>query len=122
MANSARDVVTAGTGINPYRLSHFQDAAMWVPPFSEQEAANYLEVQRASIQDPSVALDFRIPGYFSYAEVLEIELSRALAGELPPQEALDSIVREWNKLTDELGRDTQLAAYRAAMGLPQVEN
>jgi multiple sugar transport system substrate-binding protein len=25
---------------------------------------------------------------------------------------------EWNRLTDEIGRDAQLAAYRSSMGLP----
>jgi multiple sugar transport system substrate-binding protein len=60
----------------------------------------------------------RIPGYFQYTEVLEIELSKALAGQEQPQAALDTIAREWNRLTDEIGRDKQLAAYRSSMGLP----
>lgn len=67
----------------------------------------------------NIALDMRLPGYFSYTEVLEIELSKALAGEVTPQQALDSVAEQWNKLTDEFGRDKQLAAYRASMGLPQ---
>ena len=58
-------------------------------------------------------------GYFSYTEVLEIELSKALAGEVTPQQALDTVAAEWNRLTDEFGRDEQLAAYRASMGLPR---
>ena len=60
----------------------------------------------------------RLPAYFSYTEALEIELSKALAGETTPQAALDAVAAEWNRLTDELGRDAQLAAYRASMGLP----
>jgi multiple sugar transport system substrate-binding protein len=53
--------------------------------------------------------------------VLEIELSKALAGEVEPQAALDAIAAEWNRLTDEFGRDTQLAAYRASVGLPPLK-
>jgi len=34
------------------------------------------------------------------------------------QAALDAMAKEWNRLTDEFGRAKQLAAYRAAMGLP----
>ena len=60
----------------------------------------------------------RIPGYFQYTDVLEIELSKALAGEVTPQAALDKVARKWNRLTDELGRERQLAAYRSSMGLP----
>jgi multiple sugar transport system substrate-binding protein len=62
----------------------------------------------------------RLPGYFSYTEILEIELSKALAGQVTPQEALDTVAAGWNELTDEFGRDSQLAAYRASMGLPAM--
>ncbi len=118
--NSARDVTSGGTGINPYRTSHFTDVAGWTRggTFTEPEARDYLEVQRASIEAPNVALDLRIPGYFRYTEAVEVELSRALAGEVTPQAALDAIAGEWNRLTDELGRERQLAAYRSSMGLP----
>jgi len=88
---------------------------------TKEEADEYLAAQRGSLEAKNVALDMRIPGYFSYTEVLEIELSKALAGETSPQQALDTIAQEWNKLTDEFGRDTQLAAYRASMGLPPLK-
>jgi multiple sugar transport system substrate-binding protein len=117
-----KDVTTGGTGINPYRLSHFTNIGAWTAggTFSQAEAENYLDVQLASI-DPArhnVALDMRIPGYFQYTEVLEIELSKALSGDVSPQQALDTIAAEWNRLTDEIGREPQLAAYRSSMGLP----
>ena len=50
--------------------------------------------------------------------MVEIELGKALAGQTTPQAALDAMAKEWNRLTDEFGRAKQLAAYRAAMGLP----
>jgi multiple sugar transport system substrate-binding protein len=77
-----------------------------------------LGAQADSLAAENVVLDMRLPGYFSYTEVVEIELSKALAGEESAQEALDNVAKEWNRLTDEFGRDKQLAAYRAAMGLP----
>ncbi|MBD0864615.1 MAG: extracellular solute-binding protein [Rhodobacteraceae bacterium] len=115
---SGKAIITANTGVNPYRLSHYENTDNWSSIFSPAEAASYLSAQRASLDAPNVALDLRLPGFFSYTEVLEIELSRALAGEVEPQQALDTIAAEWNKLTDEFGRETQLAAYRASMGLP----
>ena len=110
-------IVTANTGVNPYRLSHYEDLDAWLAIFTEVEAESYLGAQRASLDAPNVALDLRIPGFFSYTEVLEIELSRALAGEVEPQEALDRVAEEWNRVTDEFGRESQLRAYRASMGL-----
>ena len=115
---SGKAIVTANTGVNPYRLSHYENLDNWASIFSTEEAESYLGAQRASLDSPNVALDLRIPGFNSYTDVLEIELSKALAGEVEPQAALDAIAAEWNKITDDLGRDAQLAAYRASMGLP----
>lgn len=117
---SGKAIVTANTGVNPYRLSHYENVANWSAIFSEVEATSYLAAQRASLDAPNVALDLRLPGFFAYTEVLELELSKALAGEVEPQVALDTIATEWNKLTDEFGREAQLAAYRASMGLPPL--
>ena len=114
---SSKAAITGGTGVNPYRNAHVDDTALWSDLFSEREAEEYLGGQKGSIDAENVALDMRLPGYFSYTEVLEIELSKALAGQVSPQEALDTVAEEWNELTDEFGRDEQLAAYRASMGL-----
>ncbi len=54
------------------------------------------------------------------SEIALIELSKALAGDVSPQDALDAIAAEWNRLTDDFGRDAQLAAYRSSMGLPPL--
>jgi multiple sugar transport system substrate-binding protein len=115
---SGAAVVTGGTGVNPYRLTHVTNTANWSKIFSDREAKEYLGAQQASLDAKNVALDMRLPGYFSYTEVLEIELSKALAGQATPQQALDSVASQWNKLTDEFGRDKQLAVYRDAVGLP----
>lgn len=114
---SGNAAVTGGTGVNPYRASHTSDLGLWAALFSEREAREYLGAQADSVSAPNVALDMRLPGYFSYTEVVEIELSKALAGQVSPQQALDTVAEEWNRLTEEFGRDYQLAAYRAAMGL-----
>ncbi|HRD66625.1 MAG TPA: extracellular solute-binding protein [Candidatus Competibacter sp.] len=120
--NSLHDVVTSGTGINPYRLTHFTDIDAWTRVFSRAAAAEYLEVLRASLDSPQVALDLRIPGFFRYTEALEIQLTRALNGETPVKEALDKVAADWEAITDDLGRDQQLAIYRASMGLSPEPN
>ena len=115
---SGNAAITGGTGVNPYRKSHTTNLALWSKLFTPREAKEYLGAQAASINAKNVALDMRLPGYFSYTEVLEIELSKALAGQVTPQQALDTVAKEWDKLTAELGQDKQLAAYRVSMGLP----
>ncbi|MGO6899229.1 ABC transporter substrate-binding protein, partial [Rhizobium ruizarguesonis] len=117
-AVSGQAAITGGTGVNPYRLSHTTNTALWSKIFSEREAKEYLGSQKDAVTAENTALDMRLPGYFSYTEILEIELSKALAGEVTPQQALDTVAAGWNKLTEEFGRDKQLAAYRSSMGLP----
>lgn len=117
---SGQAAVTGGTGVNPYRISHTTDMERWSTLFSDREAQEYLGAQRDAVTAENVALDMRLPGYFSYTEILEIELSRALAGDITPQEALDTVAEGWNDLTDQFDRKNQLAAYRASMGLPPM--
>lgn len=117
---SGQAAVTGGTGVNPYRISHTTNMERWSTLFSDREAQEYLGAQRDAVTADNVALDMRLPGYFSYTEILEIELSRALAGEITPQEALDTVAEGWNDLTDQFDRENQLAAYRASMGLPPM--
>lgn len=120
--NSLRDVVTSGTGINPYRLTHFTGIDAWTRIFSRTAAAEYLEVLRTSLDSPQAALDLRVPGFFRYTEALELQLTRALNGEIPVREALDKIAAHWETITDDLGRGQQLAIYRASMGLSPEPN
>jgi len=114
---SGHAMISLDSGINPYRYSHFENLDRWLRIFTPEEAKLYLDAQLNSLNAPNVALDMRIPGYFSYTEVLEQELTRALTFEVPPQEALDNVAKAWNALTDRFGRDEQRAAYRTSMGL-----
>ena len=116
--NSLQDVVTAGTGVNPYRYTHFTNIDAWTKAFTRRAASAYLGVVRASIDSPHAALDLRIPGFFEYTEALEIELERALKKEISVPLALDRVAVEWEMITERRGREKQKAIYRASMGLP----
>ncbi len=115
--NSLKDVVTSGSGINPYRYTHFMNIDAWTNAFSRSAASEYLGVLQASLDSPHVALDLRIPGFFRYTEALEGELGRVLAGELTAQQGLDRVAQQWEVITDQYGRDKLRAIYRASMGL-----
>lgn len=116
--NSLHDVTTSGTGINPYRFTHFSSLDAWTKVFSRPAAAEYLQVLRASLDAPSAALDLRLPGFFWYTEVLEEQVLQALQGTVAVQAALDTVAAAWERITDQYGRPQQLALYRASMGLP----
>ena len=110
---------TGGTGVNPLRTSQFENLDIWVGAgFDEASALDYLDAIESSISDPNAVVDLRIPGAFEYFAALDTGISRALAGELTAQEALDGVADEWNAITDRLGRDSQLSLYRQSIGLP----
>jgi len=117
--NSLRDVVTSGTGINPYRFTHFTNIDAWTQSLSRTAASEYLDVVRTSLDSQNVALDLRIPGFYRYTEALEDELTMILRGKATQKEAMDRVASAWNQITNELDRERQLAVYRAAMKLPK---
>jgi multiple sugar transport system substrate-binding protein len=118
-ANSNIDVTIGATGFNPYRISQFEDLTPWLEAgFTEAAAANYLGAIQASLNSPNMVLDLRVPQNQRYQQVvLDEVLSRVLAGELTPAEAVAEIEMRWNEISDELGRDAQLAAYTATLGI-----
>jgi multiple sugar transport system substrate-binding protein len=109
--------VTGGTGINPSRYSQFEDVSLWVGAgFDEASAQDYLDAVQTGISDPNAVLDLRITGSAEYLQTLDVEIARAIAGEISAQEALDNVAAQWNEITDRLGRDAQLEQYRSAVG------
>lgn len=58
----------------------------------------------------------RIPGTVEYWEILDTRLAQAMTDQLGPQEALDLVAQEWDEVTNDLGREDQLAIYQAALG------
>jgi multiple sugar transport system substrate-binding protein len=63
-------------------------------------------------------LDLRIPKTVEYEQVvLDKAVSQYIAGELTAQEAMDQITAGWNEISDREGRDKQLAAYTASLGV-----
>jgi multiple sugar transport system substrate-binding protein len=109
--------VTPNTGVNPARISQFEDIDLWLQVgFDQAGAEDYLNAVRDTIGDPNAVLDLRIRGSAEYLQVLDVEVSRALAGEVSAQEALDNIAASWEEITDRLGRQGQLEQYRNAVG------
>lgn len=109
--------VTGGTGINPARFSQFEALDLWVGAgFDEESAQDYLDAVLTGINHPNAVLDLRITGTAEYQQTLDVEITRAIAGEISPQEALDNAAAAWNEITDRLGRENQLDQYRNSVG------
>jgi len=115
--NSYINVTTPETGFNPCRKSHFEQLAGWYG-YGFVHPEDYLGAIEATIAHPNVQPDLRIPGAARYFEALDVQLAMALAGSKTPKEALDTAYKEWERITADIGKDAQLKAYRASLGLP----
>lgn len=117
-AQSNVDVTIGITGFNPYRTSQFEDPNVWIKAgMSKQAAEDYLVAIKESLNSPNMVLDLRIPQNQRYQQiVLDIAIARLLAGEITKEQCMKDIENGWEEITEELGREEQLKAYRATLG------
>jgi len=117
-AQSNVDVTIGITGFNPYRVSQFENLDLWIKAgMSRQAAEDYLGAIKASLNSPNMVLDLRIAQNQRYQQiVLDTAIARLLAGEINKAQALKQIENGWEEITEELGREEQLKAYRATLG------
>jgi multiple sugar transport system substrate-binding protein len=116
----ANEDVTIGiTGFNPYRVSQFENLDLWLKAgMSEAAAKNYLGAIADSLNSPNMVLDLRIPQNQRYEQiVLDTAIHRMLAGEIDRDQAMADIETGWNEITEELGAEEQLEAYKATLGI-----
>jgi multiple sugar transport system substrate-binding protein len=113
------DVTIGATGFNPYRISQFRRKNLWLKSGMSKNAVRYyLGAIGRSLNSPNMVLDLRIPSNRRYqGEVLDIQLNRFLTGKANAVETMEIIEKEWNRITDELGRKKQLSAYKASIGM-----
>jgi len=118
-AQSNVDVTIGKTGFNPYRTSQFNNLDPWVKSgMSQDEAKNYLGAIKDSLNSPNMILDLRVPKSDQYQQVvLDKAVSQFLAGEISRDDAMKQITDGWEQITNQEGRDKQLAAYKASLGV-----
>jgi multiple sugar transport system substrate-binding protein len=122
-AQSNEDVTIGATGFNPYRTSQFENIDLWVKAgMSEEAATNYLQAIADSLNSPNMILDLRVPQNQRYQQVvLDLAVNQYVADEISLDEAVQQIYDGWEEITEELGRDEQLAAYKATLGIKEGE-
>jgi multiple sugar transport system substrate-binding protein len=116
----ANEDVTIGiTGFNPYRISQFENLDLWLEAGMSKEAAeNYLGAIADSLNSPNMVLDLRIPQNQRYEQiVLDTAIHRMLAGEIDRDQAMADIETGWSEITEDLGAEEQLEAYKATLGI-----
>ncbi|MCK4804257.1 MAG: extracellular solute-binding protein, partial [Spirochaetes bacterium] len=111
---SSLDVASPDSGFQPWRLSHSQNLQSWVDNgWDLQDAKDYIQNTLDVTDHPNSVIDARIPGASNYFEAIyEPYMTTILSGESTAQEALDQVAKEWDALTERLGRDSQVDFYQ----------
>jgi len=97
------------------------EAAFWCEPWRKSSFAeevwktkwpDHVEygVNLAKVMKDTLAIgvpDLQIPGQDEYVKALDAEISAVMIGEKSAQAALDAAAKEWEAITDRLGREEQ---------------
>ena len=105
------------SGFQPYRNSHFNIEEWVAAGYDEGFITDYLASQSDSYNHPNAAIEPRIPGIFQYYSVAEDELAKIYAGQFDAQTGADNIAAAWERITDQIGREQQIALYKASLGV-----
>ena len=106
------------SGFQPYRNSHFNYEEWEAAGYDRAFVEDYLGSNADSYNHPNAAIEPRIPGIFQYYSIAEDELVKGIGGQYgSAQETADAIAAAWEKITDQIGRDNQIALYKASLGM-----
>ena len=121
-ANHRADIAIGRFGVNPFKKSDFDpqiyiDHQGWDPLIAKSYAATIVGMEEFNTNR---VFPLRVPGVFQFTSAVAVGTSKALAGQLSPQEALDEVAAEWNKILDRVGKDVVREAY--AVGVKLEDN
>jgi multiple sugar transport system substrate-binding protein len=117
-AFSLRMVTLNNSGMNPYRLSHFNNVGAWKKAgYPEPDLNAYLAAMRKSDLDPNAVQDMRLPGAAAFQDATELAAQKVVSGQSSAKAALDQLASQWDQINNQKGHAKQLAAYRASLNL-----
>ena len=84
--------------------------------WDEADVKDYLQAYYDNFNAPTILTYLRIEGAPEYWDIMDKNLSAAMAGQKTAQQALDDTAASWQQITDRLGRDKILKQYQEAIG------
>lgn len=98
------------TWLDPWRLSHGDISLLKHLGSDDAGRQNYLDVLKKSTQDAYPYL--QIPGVGKYYEVQERWAKKLFAAQVTPADACSNMAKEFDAITDQIGRDKQIKEYK----------
>lgn len=113
--------VTRYTGASPYRYSQFEDIEAFAHgplDLGEEVAQDYLQAAEDTFAHPNYVTDLAMPGWVQYRDALELAISKAMAREVSPQEALDDAKAAFDEISERMGGlESQAEIYQLVLGI-----
>lgn len=108
--NALKIALDPATAVDPWRISSF-DSEKWFTywPENEKFGKDFVKVQRETVA--TGLPDLQIPGTDEYLQSLDTQISFAISGQKSVEDALADAEKEWNAITDRIGREGQKAAW-----------
>jgi multiple sugar transport system substrate-binding protein len=110
-------------GLDPGRSFHFlpPDGTGQIDTYlkagwDEADVRDYLHAYSQNFSNKLQLPYLRIPGAYSYWQVLDVHLAEAVAGRSSPEAALKATAVDFEEITIRLGRDRQRRSYLASRG------
>lgn len=113
--------VTNQTGASPYRVSQFEavdEFASGPLQLGDEAARDYLDAAARTLDHPNAVTDLAIPGWVQYRDTVELAVAKAMAEELPAQDALDEAKEAFDEVSGRMGGlEQQADLYRLTLGI-----
>jgi multiple sugar transport system substrate-binding protein len=84
--------------------------------WNADDVKDYLQAYYENFTAPTMLTYLRIEGAPEYWDIMDKNLSAAMAGQKTAQQALDDTAKTWEEITERLGRDKILKQYQDAIG------
>jgi multiple sugar transport system substrate-binding protein len=84
--------------------------------WNADDVKDYLQAYYENFTAPTMLTYLRIEGAPEYWDIMDKNLSAAMAGQKTAQQALDDTAKTWEEITERLGRDRILKQYQDAIG------
>ena len=101
----------------PVRASHLGDLSSWADEAVPLEVLEEYATEVRRLHDRKLVVVFpRIPGSDRYYSAFDRGVRAAISGEEDPAAAMGKVAKEWNQITESLGRRKQIIAMQRESG------
>ena len=117
-ANHQIDLTIGRFGVNPGRNEDLK-TEFWTEKagWDAKAADSYISTLQNYESNTNRVFDLRVPGNGEFYTAMANGVAEALAGQKKPQEALDAVAAEWEKIIERIGADVVKDAYQAVIRL-----